>query len=93
MAGLVVITLLQLYKIVQLGIMEVARFCRTFGLLPKKYKCPVCHNYAKLYGNRGRAEKQMTWRCRLAACDGETSVRIGTVSEKSKLPIETVLKL
>jgi transposase-like protein len=93
MAGLVGITLLQLYTILQLGTMEVARFCMTFGLLPKRYKCPICHNYAKLCGNRGRAKKQTTWRCRLAACGGEISVRLGTVFGRSKLPMETVLKL
>ncbi len=41
MAGLVGITLLQLFTILQKGIEETVRFCQTFGLLPKRYRCPV----------------------------------------------------
>lgn len=93
MAGLVGITLLQLYMILQRGSRAVVTFCQDFGLIAEKYRCPVCKNYAKLCVNRGRSGKQTTWRCSMAACGQEVSVRIGTVFEKSKLSIDTVLKL
>jgi transposase-like protein len=93
MAGLVGITLLQLYTILQSGIEEVVRFCQKFGLISKTFKCPVCKKYANLAYNRGWNKKQVTWRCSLTACGGEVSVRTGTIFERSKLPIETIIRL
>ncbi len=93
MMGLVGITLLQLFRILDKGIEEVIRFCQLVGLLRQSFKCPVCKKNANLSYKRGQQKNQVMWRCALTACGGEISVRKQTIFEKSRLPISTVVRL
>lgn len=93
MVGLVGITQCQLEYILNKGEKEAVRFSQLSGLLPKSYKCTICKKQAKLAFNRGRNKKGITWRCGMDACRGEVSVRVGTVFEKSKIPIADVIRL
>ncbi len=72
-------------NILNKGDAEKIRFCQLFGLIPKKKKCPTCKQGISVAYKRGHG-RLVTWRCGMAACRYEITVRAGTIFERSKPP-------
>ena len=61
--------------------------------MPIATTCVTCQQEMAFVYNRGRAKKGIAWRCGMAACRYEVSIRKHTVFESSKLSIQNIIRL
>ena len=93
MSTLIGITQAQLEEVLTKGDVDTVQFCQQHGLMPIAMTCVTCQQEMAVVYNRGRAKKGIAWRCGMAACRYEVSIRKHTVFESSKLSIQNIIRL